>query len=149
MTLAELLERVEKATGPDRELDALIAIATKWKPLGDIQHWIHDWQHGFCIGEAEGFVYLDKAPTPDTKWRAPSYTASIDVVLALVERVLPEWTVARIGQSDDKSWSCELRQGHLTSYSDVALGGSFFNGKLTAPLSILAALLRALAAKSA
>lgn len=58
-----LLERVKAATGPDRNLDAML------------HHWA-------LSGVGTGY-YAD----------SPSYTASIDAALALTERVLPgrEW----------------------------------------------------------
>src|SRR5262245_50781771 len=73
--LSELLERVRKAKGPDRELDKAL------------------WRH--LIFDAE----LDK---PGHDWMAqvgkttPAYTASIDSALALVERLLPQGFLERL-----------------------------------------------------
>jgi hypothetical protein len=73
------------------------------------------------------------------------YTASIDAALALVERKLPGWTVANLSQQDDKTWYCELREGHLTSYSRVAASNVTYGHRpANLPLAILAALLGAL-----
>lgn len=67
--LKELLERVEKAEGPDRELDeeTIAAIGGKQK-RGD--WWI-------------GHSYIGRV--------APPYTSSIDACVALIEKVLPDW----------------------------------------------------------
>ncbi len=89
MEASELIERLEKATGPDREIDALLwahfdnrvvriaygeVIARKRDSLDDVRL---------------GFV----DPTPLRSnfygWDGEAYTASIDAALALVERVLP------------------------------------------------------------
>lgn len=91
MEASELIERLEKATGPDREIDALLwahfdnrvvriaygeVIARKRDSLDDVRL---------------GFV----DPTPLRSnfygWDGEAYTASIDAALALVERVLPGW----------------------------------------------------------
>ena len=81
--LAGLIERLEKATGPDREIDALIEIEArrqeayrvglnddqraKWKPVGS-------------NGEVE---------EGGTRYHSPKFTASLDATVALIERVLP------------------------------------------------------------
>lgn len=78
MTLIELAERVEAATGPDRELDKAIAEhALGWQPpvkngscgpnySGRGAYEWHD-----AAGEANGFY-------------VPSYTASLDAAMSLV-----------------------------------------------------------------
>lgn len=140
--LEALLERVETATGPDRGLDDAIAFATQYRP--DSQH---DRLGSFADHEAKHnyeTAWIAHAPWR-SQWDIPFYTGSIDAALALVERVLPGWTVANLSQQDDKSWFCELREGFLTSYDRVATSfGAYGKLPLTAPLAILAALLRAL-----
>lgn len=66
-TVDDLVRRVEAATGPDLELDALIYC---W----------HCSKSAFADA-SERMAYL--------RWAAPDYTASIDAALALVERRLP------------------------------------------------------------
>lgn len=52
---------------------------------------------------------------------ARSYSNSLDAALDLVPT---GWTVARIGQNDDKTWTAELREGLYFSYSRVVFGPS-------------------------
>src|SRR3546814_12935176 len=65
-TLRTLLERVEQASGPDRELDQDV-----WHHLGQ------------CAKQEDGTC---------ADYKAPALSASVDAVLALIERALgPEW----------------------------------------------------------
>ena len=71
--LTDLIARVEKLEGPDREVDDLIAVrVARMKPTTTYGH--------------EVLGNLREAPN-----RSPLYTASLDAALALVERVLPGW----------------------------------------------------------
>lgn len=93
--LSELRERVEKASGPDRELDARIALFA-----GDFSIRM-DAGHGYRIfrGKPERYQasILSGSGTEGDACRALGYsvlsvlryTASIDAALALVERKLP------------------------------------------------------------
>ena len=76
-------------------------------------------------------------------------TASLDAALALVERVLPGWTVSGICQDDFKLWHAELRKGHQTSYTAVAISHETLRGSANPALALLAALLTALLAEEA
>lgn len=89
----DLLAKLERATGPDRELDALIDIACGPKPLGDIEHWVNLWDHGWRLGREPGHVYMRQHAGADeyANYPSPAVTASLDAALALVERVLPGW----------------------------------------------------------
>lgn len=69
---ADLIERLEKAGGADRELDAAIARHLAEEP------------EEFC------FYFLDAWTTDAT---APAFTSSLDAALALAEWVLPECDV--------------------------------------------------------
>lgn len=71
LDLEELLERVEKATGPDRLLDARLRDKF-YQPYGH------------------------KNPTEPIR----AYTASVDAALALVERVLPKSDVSLFKRID-------------------------------------------------
>jgi hypothetical protein len=83
--LTGLIERVEKATGPDRELDVAIACA-----LLDMRaHKV--W--GAWVGMRPKHA---PEPTKEEFWRryARHYTASLDADLALLKETLPGWTRA-------------------------------------------------------
>lgn len=135
--LLELAERVEKASGPDRELDRLIdpiarSDVVEW-PGGGLARKLHDGRH--------------------VVHSAAHYTASLDAAMTLV----PEgWSVARIGQDDEKLWWVELRRGFITSFDKVAIGKNSVwaphwdceppaRGLHGAALALTAACLRALA----
>jgi hypothetical protein len=139
--LMELLERVKAATGPDRELDVMIGAALNF----DVE------SMAMPFGDYVGLMGVEKTAIQAESHQSilrdglPRFTSSIDAALALVERKLPGWTVANLSQQDDKTWYCELREGHLTSYSRVAASNVTYGhrpGNL--PLAILAALLSAL-----
>jgi len=147
--LANLLERVTAATGPDRELDADL-----WWLL---HH--HDAERYFNTG-ALGMPkrYPATLPIPAGLGRtavrsyAPSYTRSLDAALVLVERKLPGWTVANLSQQDNRTWFAELREGFLTSYSRAVFTqrtGPENRFPPTPALALIAALLRALIAQEA
>jgi len=123
--LTELLERVKKAEGPDRELGEAVVRA-----LG-----FHAWAGRMRYRDADGIRWWD--------FGSSEVTASVDAALALVERVLPGWKY-RLDQYPDRV-ECNLGQWR----QGFGLYGDDFDGTaLTAPLAILAALLTALISQS-
>jgi len=82
--LAGLIERVEKATGPDGAID-------------DLLYWT-----------------LKQHPAKGPFARIPAYTASIDAAVALVERLLPGifWVIGQ-GKTNsvEKLFGCQLLFG--------------------------------------
>lgn len=70
--LSSLIERLEKADGPDDALDRDIL-----KALGARLAW--DWTWGAWFG--------------DERFYATNLTASLDAALALCERALPDWDI--------------------------------------------------------
>lgn len=84
-----LIARLEKATGPDRELDGLIFRAIDEQP-GD------RWQQ-FAVGEGGADVWYRECRDEKGAYISPSfYTASIDAALALVPDGL-DWDVSWVG----------------------------------------------------
>lgn len=137
--LAGLLERVERASEPDRDLD------------GDL-YWV------LCPNESDrvywnGATGLPKAmdhtkPIPNGMGRAgvrvmsSTYTASVDAALALMEQCLPGWV-----------WSVQTDfglPGRAYLYGEVfgERDAGFHADGATPPLALLAALLKALLANS-
>lgn len=100
--LAELLARVKAATGPDRELDALVwastlpsdGIGLDGYGLPDGSHFEHEADED---GSVSQYVILDGKSHKRARRSAPDFTASIDAALALVERMLPGtcWLMAK------------------------------------------------------
>jgi hypothetical protein len=118
--LKELLERVEKAEGPGREMDEKTLVALGGKRKGG------DW----WIGHS----YIGRS--------APAYTSSIDACVALIEKVLPDWCyeISLLGEQLCFAEIWEVGEGGYSA--TVAKGDA-----RTLPLALLAALLSALIAK--
>jgi hypothetical protein len=97
MTRADLIERLEKASGPDRELDARI-----WAHLAGVKYVSHCAAYAGYGAENHLTQVEFKIPparkTQVTTGRhyphATPVTGSIDAVVALVERELPEWYIS-------------------------------------------------------
>lgn len=120
-SLTELREKVERAVGPDRELDLSIYA---------------------LLDPAEPSLALHKLN------RLPAITASIDAALALVETKLPGWS-HHIHLHPDEAHVDLYKLGDLVTQNDQlyrpVVMGPFDAGPLpTLPLAILSALLRAL-----
>ena len=90
-TLRALLARVEAATGPDRKIDAAIAVTIDGGPKSFTSDDAPDrtrgsYGAGIWFTDADNYHVLSK-----TVRCAALITASIDAAVALIERVLPEW----------------------------------------------------------
>ena len=110
MELGELIERVEKLTGPDREVDCEIAWATGW----DIEatNYSGTWRRAFPSWRGVG----ERTHRAADNWGVPPFTASLDAAVALVERVLPAW-----------SWECRASgtgdKGQATVWNPIKAPG--------------------------
>jgi hypothetical protein len=134
--VAGLLERVKAATGPDRYADCHLWVLAQG---GDARMVVCDsseqdfvWERG--IG---GFCVRDVV-----KFRAvPKYTASVDVALALTERLLPGrmggFEPGLGGACHGKVIAVSKQMAQLVSRATAT----------TAPLAILAATLSVIAAQ--
>jgi hypothetical protein len=137
--LSELRERVEKAGGPSRELDARI-----WHALNPDQDIVLDQGKAFGPGPKRAALRGPLRSFPIDGWEdwdsvaihigAPLLTASIDAALTLVDRKLPGW-----------GWEVRTSNHRLgfTSLLFDTKRQQFGDGR-SAPLAILSALLRAL-----
>lgn len=115
--LDELIARVEKAAGPDRQIDFDFASMEGWtlqKMKGDRQPY---WRK-----PGETAYYMRSEP--------PRYTASIDEALGLVERLLPG-KLLRLSNEYQGFWR-------------ATVGLTEGTGMRTAALAIILALLEAL-----
>lgn len=127
--LSELRERVEGASGPDRKLDALIAVAIGGFFLAPRRFEGEEPRYGYI--DANGTEVL---PGNSGDQLVPRLTASIDAALALVERLHPDVGVVL---SLDRE---EPRLARASLVGERIIG----QNAATLPLAILSALLRAL-----
>jgi hypothetical protein len=97
--LEALRERVGKATGPDREIDALVWLKCCPEAFDDQAFW--SWRGMQPKGISDRA--LDDVKVGYARSRAPFFTASLDAALALVERVLPGWgwQIKRYGEDGE------------------------------------------------
>lgn len=71
--MRDLIERLERATGPDRELDAAIIFALY--PGAQVNQ--------YCVGDTEPVVFHAEPLVPN-KHDLPEFTKSLDAALTLV-----------------------------------------------------------------
>lgn len=141
----EIVERLEAATGPDRELDAAIYDAlvddggrfafrvTNWATnLGNRLGRYHD---GWCVG---------KSPTDEYAENLPRFTESLDAVLALVGAKLPGWNWATHTTGGGSYEACLM----TPDYHELS-GRAFECMAKTPAIAILLALFRALESSNA
>lgn len=100
--LSELIARVEKATGPDRELECRV-----WQLVDPDREIMFDAGKAFGPGPKRPATYGKLKDFPLGNWDdwkaiaalvgAPPFTESIDASLALAERLLPGVTISLDG----------------------------------------------------
>ena len=119
-TLAALIERVEKATGPDAALDGII-----WQAVTPAGSWCQN-------SDGVWLLRVEDDRTPGATARAyshpPRYTASLDAALALVPEGW-QWVVGNMGNA------------HV--YEERTAGKSVTAEAATPALALVAAALRA------
>lgn len=134
----QALDLVETAVHQTRKLDAFIAVAL-FKPKSG-----QEWGEFAALPNrydscSEGTYWLCSRSGRSLR-TAPLFTSSLDAAVAAVFEHLPGWTLARIGQDDNKKWHAELRQGYQTSYNTAVI-----SALCPAPaLAVCSALLKAL-----
>lgn len=114
---AEIIDRLEKATGPDRNIDVFA-----WTLIIGIKP-----RHTFFAGRDE---HVEKI------------TASIDASVALVEKMLPGWA-----HGYDKGQKTCIGFVDRHDFNDRITGARFTATGASAPIAILIALFKALEAK--
>lgn len=117
----DIISRLEKATGPDRELDADVFFALGGERYGALLKW-----PGEC-------VYFGVFP---------DFSASLDATIALIERVLPGWGYTFHKDDENTATSLWTPEGKAAEQHYQVQGN-------TLSLSALAALFHALEAKTA
>jgi hypothetical protein len=136
--IAALLERVTAATGSNRELDGDIALAFGLPP-------------SHLTRREDGWLWYQFIEPDDwDTWEAPTYTASVDAALALVERCgFPlgegKWNYTMAAAYG--SFSIMPNDPQSTGIHDKR--GGHARGAPTIPLSIIVALLSAIIARQA
>jgi len=131
--LSALRERVEKADGPDREIDAMIAVT-----LDGFQR---RYDEVYRKGEWE-FTTNDDLVT-DQNWiqHLPRYTGSMDAAARLIQQKLPGWEWQLLHEWNDVG-AAMINRAHI---NDAASGGVYVSGYGPTPaLALIAALLNAL-----
>lgn len=139
--LAQLIERVEKLTGPDREVDALIAALlephrfdapgfTSKRPIP-----------AFRYDPSEGAIRFDGGGIMDVRF-FPPVTASLDAAIALTERVLPGWAIISTMRGGNGTFM--VHEPDKVPFSEAARGDSGMAPR-PAALALLLATLKALA----
>ena len=133
--LADLIARVEKAEGPDREIDAAICLALESDRFGQ-------WR----AARPKGLMLSIEDDLARFASKRGHLTASLDAAVALVERRLPElweWSVR-----------CYGKPPQYCAYVDAPAGGKKFwhfdtyIANAAAPaLAIILALLRVMQAQ--
>jgi hypothetical protein len=139
--LTELLERVEAASGADRELDVLI-----WAQLAEDRDVRWDGNtllgrarkppHDECVlGTIDPGRVARNFQVGYSRPPYPSPTASLDAALALVDRVLPGWCKSAVDLRPEPCEGYVWERGHVGN----------IQGKAPTPaLAVLVAMLRAL-----
>lgn len=138
----DIIERLTKATGPDRELDALIAFGTgafDYKLSGGLEHCRIERGERITNDEVDVVVRNERGGGLIYAARYERYTASLDASIALVERMLPGWwwlredgvSIRLVGPDNNDCYPSSVGRHHIV------------------PIAILLALFRALEAKEA
>lgn len=129
--IAELIERLEKAEGPDREIDAdLVCVCCQGALVSQ-----------YIASDAEPSVFHAHALGLSDRSDVPAYTSSLDAALSLVERKLPgvHWSVSNAAVKPRANvWMPQPTRPIMGPYSSGA----------TPALAVCLALLRALSTEA-
>jgi len=145
--LSELLERVRKATGPDRDIDGHIAAALRVKK--NLPDWAKNWPGEWRPTIQGSVVLMNDNGEPGPHFSSMPYTASIDAALALVERVLPKFLLGGLYDFKVHNFDGQVVDKRACAILTTDMSEPFEEDAATRPLAILAALLSALIAQKA
>jgi hypothetical protein len=148
MKYADLIERVEKASGPDREIDWLIACGLDHDHMREYaEAWEGDsvTRYARIPGKELATIDTDSGERRTTSIKPDYYSSSLDAAIGLVERVLPPpgYHVRSIGQDDHWNWIAAIGEGYPSNHRRVFRSKSD-PGSPNPALAVLSALLRAL-----
>ena len=118
--LTDLIARVEKLEGPDREVDALIECAARWHEAARVG--IAP-EHRAKWTVSRDFWVEDS----HTAYQPSPVTSSLDVALALVTRVLPGMLIENLGEMRDA--------GSLTGHWLAQLGPRGPRRRMSGPIT--------------
>lgn len=135
--LLALADRAEAATGPDRELDALIASIAR---IGTEHEWAY--KYPTWVASKDGRVHLEKN---GPSFAAAPYTRSLDAAMTLV----PEGWGWLVSQPNAKAIASGLLKERTPVMGEVQYGidHRYTVAAATPSLSLCAAALRARAAQ--
>lgn len=133
MNRADLIDRLEKLTGPDREVDAEIALHFGARHRSR--------RTGSGVNKGREWFVDSIGGVEEWSRHPPASTASIDAAVALVEKMLPGWGWDLVKPKKGAPGKCR---------SAVFNGEHLFTGSAYSPeVALLLALLRALEAEGA
>lgn len=143
-TLNDLISRLEKASGPDRELDAQISAAVRAIP--DNAPWLKSFKDIRATGNCVQ-AFNDKGES-SANWQPYTYTASVDAALMLVPDGFA-YMVTSEGKASIEPFACVSSKTPI-SPDARHLPSSIFNARArTAPLALCIAALKARAIEQA
>lgn len=146
--LQSLIERVEKATGPDREIDAAlhVALLTPEQYPDDLRYFRLPHVSMDHMDMCAPGTYWLKQRSGASLHTSPAYTSSLDAALSLVSRALPGWGI-EVLMSDRQMWSAQVWRWFSETNDERGQWLPCYSR--TPALAIILALLRAKAAEQA
>lgn len=137
MSVAAILERLDTATGPDREIDLALALAfTGWCEHKNLEESGCQSDTGFDCPDCGADSWGNTGPTKQKLHdKVPSYTASLEAAVALAESLAPHGRI--MTERDHNGWNWAMVRLTPNSCSVTAEAKSL-------PLALLSALLIAL-----
>lgn len=130
--LVALAERVEKLTGPDREVDCLVVDIVGGPPEGYQRACVHDVTQPYWWSATDS-----KAPY----WVAPRYSASLDAAMSLAD---PSWWLTLRGPLSEQAYGYSRPEEREFRCHFEMIGAPYSAGArgATLPLAVVAACLK-------